>query len=417
MTYEISIGERKSLVFPVMCHGHLRIDYSDEVAGNNYGIFGHDDSFTIQAILTPYDINGFGFELTGSDNPDGKMGVLTSKKTPPALQSKIFSIHASGGSSSLDFSSVASSNRIKSETGSYFDSPVTGDYQKTSGYEMMLFYNSNVQLSLIESTTTNVNQPSEYKVKLTIVSDGVSDSLTTTNPVIVSNNITSDSTRWKGTAITYGYDSGGSGAAYEQIGTLTGSSSTGSTDVNQEITGVINTNVLFSEDMKLYKRSGQTFTHAATVATTAANQTFTVDSSHSLENNDVLYIEAYKEALYLVTPYHIGASYDTVSGNMAICVNGSLIQSKVHSNYGESFEIAAEDCFIGSDNLAGQNTFSNTDSSTQDGDWASSRCQFMGELHEFSITKGAQITFMNVDTLIPNYRQTLLYYRFEEVDL
>ena len=41
----------------------------------------------------------------------------------------------------------------------------------------------------------------------------------------------------------------------------------------------------------------------------------------------------------------------------------------------------------------------------------------MGELHEFAITKGIQDSFMNVDTLIPNYRQTLLYYRFEEVDL
>ena len=416
MTFEVFIGERKSLVFPVMCHGHLRIDYSDEVAGQNYGIFGHDESVTIQTILTPYDINGFGYELS-QDNPDGKMGILTSKKTPPALQSNAFSIHDSGGSTTDTFD-ADNSNRRKSESGTYFGYHSTQDYQKNNEYEMMIFYNTNLQLSLIESTTTNVNQPSEYKIKLSIIAGGNSDSITTTNSVIKANNITSDSTRWKGTSISYGYNSNGSGAAYEKIGTLTGSSSTGSSDVNQVLTGGV-TNQLFSADTKLYKRSGQTFTHAATVATTAGDATFTVDTGHSLANDDILYIEAYKEALYLVTPYHIAASYDVISGNMNIYLNGSLVASKKHTNYGEDFEIAAEDCFIGADNLAGGNDFTDSGSSTSssDANISNNRRQFMGELHEFAITKGIQDSFATIDTLIPNYRQTLLYYRFEEVDL
>ena len=412
MTYEIFIGERKSLVFPVMCHGHLRIDYSDEVAGNNYGIFGHDESVTIQTILTPYDINGFGFELTGLDNPDGKMGILNSKKTPPALQSKAFTIRVSGGASTESFDGD-NAERRRSESGAYFGYHSVNDYQKNAEYEMMIFYNTNLQLSLIEGTSTNVNQPSEYKIKLAVVVNGVSDSITTTDVVIKANNITSDSTRWKGTAITYGYDSNGSGAAYEQIGILTGSSSTGSSDVNQVLTGGI-TNQLFSADTKLYKRSGQTFTHAATVDTPAGDATFTVDTGHSLANDDVLYIEAYKEALYLVTPYHLAATYDVVSGNMNIYLNGSLVANKKHSNYGEEFEIAAEDCFIGSNNIAGGNVFNDT---SDNSNASNLRKQFMGELHEFAITKGIQKSFMNIDTLIPNYRQTLLYYRFEEVDL
>ena len=413
MTYEISVGERKSLVFPVLCHGHLRIDYSDEVAGQNYGIFGHDESVTIQTILTPYDINGFGFELTGSDNPDGKMGVVNSKKTSPAIQSKDFDIRISGGLGAKTFGSTSLTKRDFTESGAYFS--VGTDYQKTSGYEMMVFYNSNLQLSLIEGTNTNVNQPSEYKIKLAVLVNGASDSITTTDVVIKANNITSDSTRWKGTTLSYGYNSNGSGAAYEQIGTLTGSSSTGSTDVNQVLTGGV-TNQLFSADMKLYKRSGQTFTHAATVATTAGDATFTVDTGHSLVNDDVLYIEAYKEALYLVTPYHIAASYDVISGNMNIYLNGKVIATKKHTNFGQDFEIAAEDCFIGADNNAGANAFSET-SGTEAADKAEERRQFMGEIHEFAITKGIPDSFMNIDTLIPNYRQTLLYFRFEEVDL
>ena len=421
MSYEVFIGERKSLVFPVMCHGHLRIDYSDEVAGQNYGIFGHDESVTIQTILTPYDINGFGYELS-QDNPIGKMGVLTSKKTPPALQSLAFSIRDSGGSTTDTFD-ADNHIRRKSESGTYFGYNTAQDYQKDSEYEMMIFYNTNLQLSLIESTTTNVNQPSEYKIKLGVVAGGTFDSITTTDAVITANNITSDSTRWKGTAITYGYDSSGSGAAYEKIATIQSENYSGSSDGvtgnSIVITGGINNNLLFNAGQKLYTRNGQTFTHAATVATTASSLTFTVNAGHSLENDDVLYIEAYKEALYLVTPYHIAASYDVVSGNMNIYVNGALVVNKKHSNYGEDFEIAAEDCFIGADNLAGGNDFTDSGSSTSssDANISNDRRQFMGELHEFAITKGIQDSFMNVDTLIPNYRQTLLYYRFEEVDL
>ena len=134
MSYEVFIGERKSLVFPVMCHGHLRIDYSDEVAGQNYGIFGHDESVTIQTILTPYDINGFGYELS-QHNPIGKMGVLTSKKTPPALQSLAFSIRDSGGSTTDTFD-ADNHNRRKSESGTYFGYNTAQDYQKDSTIQL-----------------------------------------------------------------------------------------------------------------------------------------------------------------------------------------------------------------------------------------------------------------------------------------
>ena len=63
MSYEVFIGERKSLVFPVMSYGYLRVDYDDEVADQNYGLFDHDEAITIQTILTPYDVNGYGYTL------------------------------------------------------------------------------------------------------------------------------------------------------------------------------------------------------------------------------------------------------------------------------------------------------------------------------------------------------------------
>ena len=57
--YDTLIGKQRGLVFPVMCNGHVRIDYSDNVPSTldnqAYGIFAHTGSFTFEAILTPYD--------------------------------------------------------------------------------------------------------------------------------------------------------------------------------------------------------------------------------------------------------------------------------------------------------------------------------------------------------------------------
>ena len=48
---------------------------------------------------------------------------------------------------------------------------------------------------------------------------------------------------------------------------------------------------------------------------------------------------------------------------------------------------------------------------------ATNRKQFMGEIHEFAITDGFTDKFASTDTLTPTFRNILLYYRFEEIDL
>ena len=42
--------------------------------------------------------------------------------------------------------------------------------------------------------------------------------------------------------------------------------------------------------------------------------------------------------------------------------------------------------------------------------------QFMGEMHEIAISNKIR-EFAEVDNLMPNYNNTLLYLRFEELDL
>ena len=86
MSSQLYIGEKNALTFPVMCDGYLRIDYSDEIANEPYGIFEHEDSFTVEAIITPFDINGNGYKLAGNNSHMGVHGVTTSIKTMPTVQ-------------------------------------------------------------------------------------------------------------------------------------------------------------------------------------------------------------------------------------------------------------------------------------------------------------------------------------------
>ena len=63
------------------------------------------------------------------------------------------------------------------------------------------------------------------------------------------------------------------------------------------------------------------------------------------------------------------------------------------------FEFDATDCYLGSN---GNYVLENRRAS-----------QFMGEMHEFTITKEFKDSFNSLDTLLPNFRNTLLYFRFE----
>jgi|19_taG_2_1085344.scaffolds.fasta_scaffold00111_2 hypothetical protein len=65
----------------------------------------------------------------------------------------------------------------------------------------------------------------------------------------------------------------------------------------------------------------------------------------------------------------------------------------------QDFEFDATDCYMGSNGATALETRRSS--------------QFMGEIHEFAITKEYKDNFQTIDTLVPNYRNTLLYFRFE----
>ena len=108
------------------------------------GIWAHDESFTIEALITPYDVNGIGSRTAG------RHGVLNSQKTPPYPND--------------NSSDVANRNLYESV-----------DYLGASAYltqKMMLFHNTHVKLYLENTTSSSYNQPAEYKVVAKLTESG-----------------------------------------------------------------------------------------------------------------------------------------------------------------------------------------------------------------------------------------------------
>ena len=397
MSYQVLIGERKSLVFPVMCYGYLTVDYDDEIAGQNYGLFGHDDSITLQAIITPYDINGFGHEYTGLDNAIGEHGIVDSVKTLPARQAR------DDSSSALYYKKNGTGSAEVTEAKTQRYNYLTPAAALT--HEMTIFYNEVFHLSLLNATSVHTNQPAEYKLRLRVAADGVVDTLTSDIA------ISADFELLKSADIgAESYHSSSLVSKYKQLATIESSGNSGVSGNTIKITGGTNTDELFYVDQKLYILSGQTFTHAATVASIGANvKTFDVDSSptHSLTNDATIYTEIPKEALYLESAIHIAASFNPATGRMAVFRGGNMIANKVHSAAPiTQFQLAGQDSYIGA-KITGESADAN----------ASDRQQFMGELHELSISGNDIQSFLSTETLTPQYSDLLLYFRFEEVDL
>ena len=87
-----------------------------------------------------------------------------------------------------------------------------------------------------------------------------------------------------------------------------------------------------------------------------------------------------------------GSSFNTSNGTL------TDVTIRTTVNFSE-FELSATDCFLGSNG--------NDSLETRRGS------QFMGEMHEFAITRGYKDRFNSIDTLVPNFRNTLVYFRFE----
>ena len=276
--YQVYTSANKSLVFPVMCDGFLKIDYEDNIADTQlssgtdvadvpYGIWGDYKSFSIEAIITPYDVNG-----------NSAATVLDSVKTLPNISS--------------------------SESTGYLSSSATGRLN----HKMMIINNSYFYLWLSNDSAT-----------------AASDSDDT-------NNIPS---KWK-----------------INFAVKLGSTTTTATTSSAVITGVTG-------------------------------------------------IDGTVEAPYVFTPSHIIASFDNVSKQMSIYLNGNLVNTTTHAAT-DSWSMPQEDIYLGV-------IYASPTSSS-----AFIRWQFMGELHELAMYNKAITNPGRRYSIVPKMDDTLLYLRFEE---
>ncbi len=458
--YKILTGKQRGLVFPVMCNGHLKIDYSDNVPNSTYdigyGIFSHENSFTLETILTPFDVNGDGktthSELfNGKDRPSEIIRECTysgsSRKTLDMSSTSELSVgmrvvHLNDFSDETYITEITSSTRItvsrdnlvsSTQTNQrvYFVKPyskkimpspptvdvagssVTQSNYQSSKYltnasrithEMMLFYSSGMSLSLLNNTNGNVNQPAEYKIKVALTVGGTTTTLSTNN--VITGNV-GNQFFYSGVDDKVGFDTNGI-VQYQKITTFTTKSSS-------TISGLAThgeKKVAIGE--YVYIKNGDNFIRLGRV-TSVGSSSFTLTDGEAYDNfsgvTTDLYIAVEKDASYINQQYHIGCSFNSSNKTVNVYLNGTRLKlfdsggtaSNSVSGTG-SFSFGTDDIYMGSvGNSIGEGS-------------STTNKQFMGILHELSIVNIDRKTF-NIRNLLPNYDNTLLFLRFEEIDI
>lgn len=403
--YEALVGKQRSLVFPIMCNAFVKLDYSDNIPDTDsdsdtttdvaYGLWGHEGSFTFEAIVTPYEINGNGVHQAVDTLSSTKLGLgaerLDSKKVMPNIHD---SSHTVAHEPALIYLSRA--NRI--------------------GHEMMIFNNDNFKISLLNSTTHTQNNPAQYKIKVAITIGTTTK--TVTSDVVISPSLghTFKYNSTNGADLFSGFDSNGRVKYAKVAEVATGGHSAGSATITTTATNIIPPNV----SQELYIRDGFNFTSLGTVGNVSGTTT-TLSTAYSsgLADGTALFLPTYRHASYIDQQFHIGCVFDNSNKNINIYLNGILIKTDKHGESAD-FSFAKVDTYIGSNGLndmtvSGINDANNSGTAT--GPSAATTCkQFMGEFHELSLISKVS-TLRATDNLLPNYNDTLLYLRFEEVDL
>ncbi len=397
MAYAIFTGKQRSLVFPIMCNGFLTLSYTDNIAslgtGLPYGLWDLDKNFTFECVLTPYEINGYGFYgATGNEFPSG----FTDNN--PSGNDKAYI----SGSKKIQNGLNALATESNYESHKYMDKDDRGTH------EMRIFHSTNLQISLLNNTTHNFNNPARYKIKVGIKLGTAAMEYFTTDEVIVPNlggQYSYAADEWTGgdNDLT-GFNVDGK-AQYRLIGKT--SSLINVSNAYNISGGNPNDFVGISfQDKEIFKRDGFTFTSIGfSQSATSSALTLKAAPSPAIGVNTDLYVhDKFFEPSYINNTHHIACAWDNSTKEILIFFNGRLIKRANHTQT-DSFSMAAEDFYIGAN---GQGT--------EGADSAKTNNQFMGELHELSIMNIRKTQFNAINNLMPNFNNTVLYLRFEEID-
>ena len=370
--YSIFTGNQRSLVFPVMCNAFATIDYSANVpdsrtAADNtdeaaYGIWVHKGDFTFESIITPYDINGYGTYDAARTPPS----ITASKKIIPALGQSVYDASLEGNYESELYLSRA--NRLT--------------------HEMMIFYSSDFQISLVNTSLHNENQPATYKIRARI-------RLGSTTEVIDTDTlITPNTARHFTYSGTTGFTEGGK-VKFDNYGTITSVSGT---------TLVVSATANLYAGLELFYRDGFNYISLGTIVSVDSATDLTMSASVDASASGVLYIPESKDPLYINNLFHIACAWNDAGHTLRIYFNGNLVKTATHSET-DTFAFSREDFYIGANGQGADGAES-----------AITNKQFMGEMHEMALLNYKKDQFAGKNNLLPNYDNTLLYLRFEEVD-
>lgn len=407
--YEVLTGKQRSLVFPIMCNAFVKLDYSDNIPDTNsnadtsddiaYGLWAHEGSFSFEAIVTPYDVNGFGTHQERVDFGDTNLGVGNTKNSskkimPNHLQEDITLIP----DKLQDQLYLSRANRLT--------------------HEMMIFDNDNFKVSLINSTQHTQNNPAEYKIKVQVTIGSTTQTVTSDAVILPSVGHSFRYNSTNGASLLSGFNDKGRVMYAKVAEVATSGHSAGSATIN--VTS--SSHPVLENVQEIFIRDGANFTSLGTVnSVTTIPATIVLSSAYSSQLADAtaLYLPTYKYPTYTEQMFHIGCTFNNKTKKTSIHLNGTKIKEDTHTDTGD-FSFARTDIYLGSNGLndmsvSGINDAANSGTAT--GKSGATTCkQFMGEMHEIAISNKIR-EFAEVDNLMPNYNNTLLYLRFEEVDL
>lgn len=398
--YHILAGKQRALKFPIMCNASVKIDYSDNIPNTNnnsntdddvgYGLWSHEGSFIFEAIITPYDINGYGAGWdekpsvvsgrTFSDTPPSPRLINASDKVMPAIDSRLYS----------------ASDR---QSEAYLASTTAGRLN----HEMIIFYNNNFHISLVNTTKHNQNQPAEFGIKVGIKTPNMASKteITTDAVILPSYSRTYTYSATDGIDQTEGFDEFGR-FKYWKVNTVGSGTNTGdyvslSSNAKDFIEGV---------NQKVFIREDNKFVLLGEVNTKTATQIRTV-SPHgkTLTTGEGLFLKAYQEPTYINKIHQVSCIYDDLQKKVFIYLNGILVKEETIVAT-DSFAFDRTDCFLGANGTNATGVGS-----------ATTNKQFMGEMHEMYISNRISSKIVRHSNLMPNYNDVLLYLRFEEIDL
>ena len=281
------------------------MDYSDNVPNTGdaatyddvaYGLWSHEGSFSFEALITPYDINGNTTHQIAVDHAATALGVgetkNDSKKIMPGLLQDTYVLADGAANDETEMQSELYLSRANRKT-----------------HEMMIFNNDNFKISLLNSTNSTQNQPAQYKIKATVNIGAIASTTVTSDVVIApSQGHAFRYNNTNGSDLFSGFNDKGR-VMYAKVAT-THSSSTGAMALNEREVTLASATHPIHGDQEIYVRSGFTFTAIGVVSNVSgADITLGSNTTTAVTSDTDIYLPTYKHASFIDQMFHVGCSF------------------------------------------------------------------------------------------------------------